>query len=245
MSLISQNDIEQLSFLLKMASTIGIERLVIGNDMIRGIDEGRTAGIVMSSVRADGTKTIELNQKTMAITRVKMLLSRLNVIKTQGDLKIDTEENGNDIVGINLSGGKSKATFRCATVDSVKGVPKSASDVMTWTVDIPASFVSTLVQADSSIASDGIRLSNDGSKLIVSMSDSTNDSIDFEFDDNDPVKEIVPGTATFNNKYPVKPLITLFKEAAKFNDVIRLKMGVGGLLLVSIDSLEFFIVPMV
>jgi hypothetical protein len=69
--------------------------------------------------------------------RVKMLLSRLNVIKTQGDLKIETEENGNDIVSLNLSGGKSKTTFRCATVDSVKGVPKSASDVMTWEIEIP------------------------------------------------------------------------------------------------------------
>src|SRR5574343_897213 len=102
MASVNQNDIEKLSFLLKLASTIGIERLVIGNDMIRGIDEGRTAGIVMSTIKDDGTKEIDLNSKTVAITRVKMLLSRLNVIKTQGDLKIETEENGNDIVSLNL-----------------------------------------------------------------------------------------------------------------------------------------------
>ena len=244
MASVNQTDIEKLSFLLKLASTIGIERLVIGNDMIRGIDEGRTAGIVMSTVKDDGTKEIDLNSKTVAITRVKMLLSRLNVIKTQGDLKIETEENGNDIVSLNLSGGKSKTTFRCATVDSVKGVPKSASDVMTWEIEIPSSFVSTLIQADASIASDGINFNSDNSKLIITMTDSNNDNINFEFDENDPVKLIGSGT-NFSNKYPSKSIITLFKEAAKFNDVIKLKMGVGGLLMISIDSFEFFIVPMV
>lgn len=244
MSSINQNDIEKLSSLLKLASIIGIERLVIGNDMIRGMDEGRTAGIVMSTINADGSKEIDLNSKTVAITRVKMLLSRFNVIKTQGDLKIETEENGNDIVSLNLSGGKSKTTFRCATVDSVKGVPKSASDVMTWEIEIPSSFVTTLVQADASIASDGIKFDSDNTKLNITMTDANNDNINFEFDENDPVKLIGTGS-NFSNKYPSKSVITLFKEAAKFNDTIKLKMGIGGLLMVNINSFEFFIVPMV
>src|SRR5574343_273300 len=117
---INSTSISQLDSLIQTSLTAGIKKLVIEAGKIRGIDEKQSVVIITTDNVPD------FNGKQIGINRLDSLAARLNLVKTQGSLNIDAAEasNGTDISLLDLSSGRTKAQFRCASVEAVKGVPK-------------------------------------------------------------------------------------------------------------------------
>lgn len=234
---LSDAAINALTNLISTAHGVGVDTLIIGQNLIRGIDEKKTVGIVSKTGAPD------LDGKSIAINRVKQLVSRINLVAARGALQITCTlaANGTDISTIELSSGKSKSQFRCASVDAVKGVPKGFNDIPVWEVTVPATMIASLSQADSAMGGDGLTLaSKDGKIVSVEFIDSNKDTCSIELDPE--VVNLGSTSTSFAVKYWSKPFLGLLKEAAKFSDP-KLLIGAGGLTQIEINGMLFFTLP--
>jgi hypothetical protein len=230
-----------LETLVQTAVVTGVEKLVISGGKIQGIDERKTVGLVTDKGVPD------LDGKTLAINRIKTLMSRLSLAKAQGDLNIEATvaQNGTDIAILELQGGKSKGQFRCASLEAVKGVPKGFQDPMAWEVEVKVPLIPLIAQAEASMTTDGITIaSKDGKTVTLDLVDSNKDVINFELEAD--AKWVGQGSAgsSFCNKYPSKAFLSLLREAAKTQpDGVKVTIGQGGLLIVTVNGLDFFTLP--
>lgn len=232
--------IAALDTLIQTATLAGVDKLVITNGKIQGIDERKTVGLVTDKNVPD------LDGKTLAINRIKQLLSRVNLAKAQGDVAIEATvaANGTDISVLDLQAGKSKGQFRCASLEAVKGVPKGFSDPMVWEVKLSSKAIPLIAQAEASMTADGITLaSKDGKLVTCELVDSNKDQMVFELDDEASWVGTGAAGTSFCNKYPSKALLALLREASKTQDPVVVTIGQGGLLIVNVNGFDFFTLP--
>lgn len=238
---LSTDSITKLDALVQQALTTGIKKLIIADGKIRGIDEKQRVVIITDN------NGIDLSGKQVAINRVELLAARLNLVKTQGNLEINATEatsNANDIALIDMNSGRTKAQFRCASVDAVK-VPKNVADKMIWQVKMTAKALTVLTQGVVAMGTESVTFaSRDGKQVTLECIDTNKDVFTTELED--PVVWVGANTtpdASFCQKYPAKLLVTLLKEAFKGVDTITLQIGAQGVISLKIGGLDYLLLP--
>ena len=231
--------INRLSTLIQTSMVAGLKKMIIEPGKIRGIDEKQSVVVITTDNVPD------LSGKSIGITRIEQLSARLALVGSQGDVAIEaTETPSNDISILDLSSGKTKAQFRCATVEAVKGIPKNITDVLVWEVAVNSKLLPTLTQAVSAMSAETITIaSRDGASVSFECIDLNKDV--FTTDAEDGPQWIGSGTpsTSFVNKYPAKTLLGLLKEASKSTDPVIIKIGQGGILSLKVNSFDFFVLP--
>lgn len=238
---LSTDSIHRLDQLVSTSMVAGIKKLIIEPGKIRGIDEKQSVIIITTDQVPD------LDGKQVGINRIDSLSARLNLVKSQGDLQVEATESQNspnDISILDLQAGKTKAQFRCASVEAVKGVPRSFSDTLVWEVKVTSKIIPTLTQGVSAMGSETITIaSRDGTSVSFECIDDGKDI--FTTDATEPPQWIGDGASgsSFCQKYPAKTFISLLKEAVKFTDPVTLRIGEGGILTLKVNGFDFFIIP--
>lgn len=236
---LSTDTIAQLDQLVQTAMIAGLKKLVIEPGKVRGIDEKQSVVIITT------TNVPDLSGKQMGINRIDQLSARINLVKTQGDLAVEATEasNGLDVSILDLSVGKTKAQFRCASVEAVKGVPKNITDSLVWEIKVDSKILPTLSQGLSAMGAEQLTVaSRDGLTVSFECVDTNKDV--FTMDTSEAPRWIGAGNpaTSFCQKYPAKTLLSLLKEASKGGDV-TLKMGEGGILNLEVNKFNFYIIP--
>jgi len=237
---LTNNAILQLDLLVQTSLTAGIKKLVIEGNKIRGIDEKQQVVIITTNNVPD------FNGKQIGINRLDSLAARLSLVKNQGDLSIDATEapNGTDISLLDLSSGKVKAQFRCASVEAVKGVPKNITDTLVWEINISAKSLPVISQAVTAMGAEVVTIaSRDGKTVSIELVDANKDVFTTEL--SDEVIWTGKGTAqsSFCQKYPAKTFVSLLKEALKTSDLLTLNLGEGGIFSFKVNGFDFYILP--
>ena len=237
---LATDSIAKLDVLLQTALTAGIKKLIVEDGKIRGIDEKQTVVIITSDNVPD------FEGKQVAINRLESLAARLNLVKSQGLVEIEATEasNGTDISILDLSAGKTKAQFRCASVEAVKGVPKNVADTLVWEIKIDSKVLPTISQAVNAMGAESVTVAcKDGKTVSIELVDTNKDV--FTMDLTDPAEWIGTGSAqsSFCQKYPAKTFVTLVKEALKVSDPLSMFMGEGGIFSFKVNGLTFFMLP--
>jgi hypothetical protein len=237
---LSVDSISKLDLLIQTSLTAGIKKLVIEGGKIRGIDEKQSVVIITSDNVPD------FDGKQIGINRLESLAARLNLVKSQGGIEIEATEASNktDISILDLSAGKTKAQFRCASVEAVKGVPKNIADTLVWEIKIDSRTLPTITQAVTAMGAEAITIAcKDGKSVSVELVDANKDI--FTTDLTEAPIWIGTGTnpGSFCQKYPAKTFVTLIKEALKTSDPLSLKMGEGGIFSFKINGFDFFMLP--
>lgn len=237
---LTSDTIAQLDLLVQTAMIAGLKKLVVEPGKVRGIDEKQSVVIIST------TNVPDLSGKQIGINRIDQLSARISLIKARGDLLIDASEaqNGVDISLLDLSAGKTKAQFRCASVEAVKGVPKNITDTLVWEIRVNSKALPAISQGVSAMGSEHITLaSRDGTTVSFECQDTNKDI--FTTDVDDAPKWIGTGAASssFCQKYPAKTLLALIKEAAKHEDPVVLRLGEGGILNLVVNQFNFYVIP--
>ena len=243
---LTSDSVISIESLVHTAMVGGISSLIIDNNVdgdpiIRGIDEKQSTIILTKNNVPD------LNGKKVAISRLSMIASRLTLVKSQGPVEVDAVDakNGTDISHLELSSGKTKAQFRCNSIESTKGVPKSINDQRVWKITGPSKVISLLNQASGAMNTEKVTIS---SKDLTSVSfecvDTNNDVFSTEID-NKPewIGDDGDGATTFAHSYPLKSLLPLLKEANKTTDSFDIFIGAGGSLSLIVNGFDFYILP--
>ena len=237
---LSSDSISRLDTLIQNAMIGGITKLVIADGKIRGVDAKQTVVIVTKDNVPD------FDGKSIGINRIEQLSARINLVKTQGPLNIEAtvSTSGQDISILDLNSGKTKAQFRCASVEAVKGVPKNIADVLVWEVKVAAKFLPTLIQGISAMSSETVTIASRDGKVVSFECVDTNKDV-FTTDMVDEATWIgadAPGSS-FCWKYSAKTLIALLREATKNSDGVMIQLGQGGILLIKVNGIDFFVIP--
>lgn len=237
---LNSDSIHLLDKLVATAMIAGLKKLVIEPGKIRGIDEKQSVALISTDNVPD------FDGKQVAINRIDSLSARINLVKAEGDLLIEATvaANKNDISLLEINVGKTKAQFRCASVEAVKGVPKSITDKLVWVINVDSKLLPVLNQAVSAMSADTITLaSRDGQTVSFECVDSNKDV--FTTDAEEAPRWIGAGVAntSFCQKFPAKTLLALLKEAVKTHDPAPLSMGEQGILSLNVNGFSFFIIP--
>jgi uncharacterized membrane protein YkoI len=236
---LSAATIASLDNLLSTLTTIGIDKVIIEPGKIRAIDEKKTVGTITDQGVPD------LDGKTLAVNRIKSLKDRISLAKAQGDVAITATlaAAGTDVSMLEITAGRSKSQFRCATAEVVK-VPKTFNDVPAYEVLISVKQIPLIASADAAMVADGITIaSKNGTAVTVELVDANKDVYTFE------VEKAATATAggkasSFVFKYPSKSLLSLLRESAKTStDDVKLSIGAQGILLVDVAGYRFFTLP--
>lgn len=238
---LTTDTIAALDQLVQTAMIAGLKKLVIEPGKVRGIDEKQSVVVISTDNVPD------LNGKQIGINRIDQLSARINLVKSQGDLAIEateSQQNSADIALLDLAVGRTKAQFRCASVEAVKGVPKNITDTLVWEIKVGSKALPTITQGVSAMGAEQLTLaSRDGLTVSFECVDSNKDV--FTTDAEEAPKWIGTGTAgtSFCQKYPAKTLLALIKEAAKHEDPVTLKLGEGGILNLVVNKFNFYVIP--
>jgi hypothetical protein len=238
---LSTDAIHKLDKLISTGVIAGLKKLVIEPTRIRGIDEKQQVVLITENGVPD------LGGKQIGINRIDVLVARMNLVKTAGDLVIDatdSTQNTTDIALLDIASGKTKAQFRCASVEAVKGVPKTITDTLVWEIRISSKILPTVGSAVTAMGSDTITIaSKDGKTVSLECIDSGKDVFTTALEDPAIwIGAAAPGAA-FCEKYPAKVLLALLKEASRTNDPVTLKIGEGGILSLKVGELDFSVLP--
>jgi hypothetical protein len=239
---LNQDSIKKLDLLIQTSLTAGIKKLVIESGKIRGIDEKQSVVIVTTDNVPD------FNGKQIGINRLESLAARLSLVKNQGDFDIEATEsthNTTDIAILDLVAGKTKAQFRCASVESVKGVPKNIADTPSWEMQIDSKVLPIITQAINAMGAEAVTIaSKDGKTVSVELVDGNKDIFTTSFAET--LAWIGQGAAesSFCQKYPAKTFVSLLKEAIKGADPLTVQLGTGGGIFFKVNGFNFYVLPM-
>lgn len=234
------DSIHRLTTLVQTAMVAGLKKVVIEPGKVRGIDEKQSVVVISTDNVPD------LNGKSVGITRIDSLYARLSLVGSQGDVEIEATEvpNANDISILDLQCGKTKAQFRCASVEAVKGVPKNITDTLVWQIAVNSTLLPTLTQAVSAMEAETITIaSRDGTQVSFELVDKNKDV--FTTDAEDAPQWIGQNSSpgSFVQKYPAKTLLGLLKEASKTTNPLLIKIGEGGILSLKVNGFDFYVIP--
>jgi hypothetical protein len=237
---LTNDSISKLDLLIQTSLTAGIKKLVIESGKIRGIDEKQSVCVITSDNVPD------FDGKQVGINRLEQLAARLNLVKSQGGIEIEATEASNktDISILDLSAGKTKAQFRCASVEAVKGVPKNIADTLVWEIKIDSKALPTISQGVTAMGAETVTLAcKDGKTVSIELVDQNKDI--FTTDLSEAPVWIGSGTAqtSFCQKYPAKNFVGLVKEALKTSDPLSMKLGEGGIFSFKVNGFDFFMLP--
>jgi hypothetical protein len=238
---LNKDTIAQLDQLVQTAMIAGLKKLVIEPGKVRGIDEKQSVVIIST------TNVPDLNGKQIGINRIDQLSARINLVKSQGDLTIvttESQQNTADIALLDLSVGKTKAQFRCASVEAVKGVPKNITDTLVWEIKVSGKILPTIAQGIAAMGTDHLTIaSRDGKTVSFECVDTNKDVFTTDAEDPPVWTGTGPAASSFCQKYPAKTLLALIKEALKIDPKIALRIGEGGILNLGVNNFNFYVIP--
>lgn len=238
---LSTDSVSQLDQLIQTATLADLVKLVIEPGKIRGINKNQTV-VVFSDNGVPDMQGLQVG-----INRVSELGARLNLIKSQGTAVVavtPSTHTPNDISMMELSSGRTKAQFRTASVDAVKGVPKNITDTVAWQVTIDSRLITTIVQGVAATKAENITIaSRDGQTVTFETVDANKDIFATDAEDHAVwVGQGTPGTS-FVQTYQAKTLLALLREANKSGGKTMVNVGAGGLLSLVVNGLDFYFVP--
>jgi hypothetical protein len=204
-----------------------------------GADEKRTVCIVAKDNIPD------FGGKSVGINRVGVLLTRLGLVKDTETYSVESfESTKGDVSHLEISAKETKVQYRCASAESVKGIPaaNSIKDSSVYEFSVPQETVALLSKAASAMSSETVAISAKNNKeIIFDLVDSNNDVFSTKVEtDIRHVNNETSFAFTFN--YPIKQFLALVKASSK-DSKTTLAIGGKGLLTIPVSGYTFLIIP--
>lgn len=242
---LTPTSVKNLKVLLQTVSIAKIDRIIIEDGSIRGVDEDQTVVIISDKHVPD------FGEARVGLNRLSILANRINLFDANEDFTVEAVEtpsrndDGSDISSLKLASKGSKFEYRCARVDTIKA-PRRINDEMVWQISISQEDAKVAISAVNTIASEQIALvaKASGEVLFEVVDGATQDSfatvisndITWIGDEDDE------GNASFVFYYSVKALIPLLKAAAAAGEA-SIKVGEEGMLQIEVNGHEFTLLP--
>jgi len=234
---LSQDLTTFIESVVKTSQSVQIEDVIIEDGAVRAIDEDRTVVLYQTNnVPAFPFDSIGLN-------RIGILLSRLELVKGREGFQIDVETKNNaDIVHVSslkMKSSDTKVGYLCANPETIKA-PKQINDEIIYRIQLNAEAVSLLQRGHAAMGSENVSIISADNCVSFELEDINGDTLVHEFSSN-ATNLSEEGDITFTHKYPVKVILSLFKQ----NPDGVFEIGAKGILKISVNDLDFYVLPQI
>lgn len=243
---LTPDSVKYLKTLLQTVSIVKIDRIIIEDGTIRGIDEDQTALIISQ------TDVPDFGGARVGLNRLSSLVTRINMFDSNEDFQVDatvqasrTEEGKEDVSSFKISSKGSKFEYRCARPDAIKA-PKRINDTMAWKITIPVDAVKIAISAANTMGCDQVAIvSKTNGEVFFEMIDgSTQDTFLTQIASE---AEYIGGedeapTQSFVHYFAVKALMPLLKACAVTHEP-KLEVGEEGMLQITVNNHTFTLLP--
>jgi len=231
-------DTETITYMQNVVNTakmVGIDSIIIEPGLIRAIDNDRC--VVLHQ-----TENVEdLPFGSVGLNRINIFTSRLDIAKTQEKFTVDVIEGADDFArSITMKGKGVKIDYRCANPSSIRA-PKLIHDTMKFRVELNGDAVLLLQKGAAAMENpETVAIISNKDGVSFELVDVNNDVFSHTF--TEKVQSLNgSNTSTFAHRYPVKVLLTLFK-----NDPEGVfDVGEKGVLHISVNGLGIYVLPQV
>lgn len=204
---ISKNLVDYIRNAAKVAKLVGIESVAIEKNLVRAMDENKTVVICQMDNVPD------LPFEGMGIGRLDVFSSRYNLIdgREQVSTEVEIDSKTSQVSQIIFKAKSIKVEYRCANTLTIKA-PKQIKDPMKYEFLLSADAVETLVKAQVAMGVEYVTIISDKNKgMCFELIDANSDTFSFEFADQ-AVSIVERKNSEFVHRYPIKTLISLFKQ---------------------------------
>lgn len=231
MKLTSEN-IAVIESIISTARLIDIENIIIEPNKIRAIDDNRTVLIFQDK------DVPEFEFGTIAFNRLSTFQNRLTAIRSLGDFDIDASVDNTFVKSLTLRTKGTKVDYRCANPATVKA-PGKINEVLGYSIEIPDDLLSIIQKSYTAMNGNHIAFAYNGEEVSFTVQDMNGDAFTHTITSNiNVLEENAP--KSFNNKYPIKTIMALFKKSDN-----RFNIGMNGMLNVVVNGINIFVIPQV
>lgn len=242
---LSQASVLKLKTLLQTVSLVKIDRLIIEENLIRGVDEEQTVVIVSDQNVPD------LGGARVGLNRLSILANRIALFDTDEAFTVEAveapsrDEDATDISSFKLASKGSKFEYRTARIGTIKA-PKRVNDSFVWAVTVPVEAVKLAISAANTMGSDQLALVSkaSGEVLFEIVDSATQDTFTTKIADEAtwiPEDEDQP-SQSFVHYYAVKALMPLLKASSAQGEPVLL-VGEEGMLQVTVNGYTMTLLP--
>lgn len=227
---------EEIKFIENTARTAAlfhIDNIVIEPDRVRAIDDDRT--IYLNLVE----NVPDLSFGSICITRVGLFLSRLEIAKVQKSFAVEAimHKDGEFVQSLVLKGEGTKIEYLCGNPTTIK-IPKDLNDERTSKVKLNGELILLMQKGMNAMSAEEITIISNG-EVTFEMIDLNKDVLSYEFPDK--AEAITKGgTTKFAHKYPVKHILSLFKQDPTGHFEIGGRIGT---LSVNVNGINVYVIP--
>ena len=239
---LSEASIKRLSDLLAVAGLSGLDRVVINQTIIRGIDDKKSVLLIQPN---DGS--IDLGGASMSLGRLGTLASMVSLIRGR-DEKVIIEANLNadetEVVSLKIIGSGAKAEFRCAAAVTGDSIPRALNSVPVWEFPIMSEVVGQVIAAASALGADRVGVMYKAGEVSFECQYSNTDSIvtsvtsDIRWLPEDDTPQ-----SSFYHILPCKSFFPLLKAVASANDVANINVGSAGVVTLMVKGFQMYVLP--
>ncbi len=231
---LTQDHIDFIETVVKTGQSVNIDNVIIEPNMVRAIDDARTVVLYQNKNVPD------MPFGSIGLNRINVLLSRLEIAKTQDNFTVDVVASDDDDYAraITMKGTGTKIDYRCANPTTIQA-PRQINDNLVYRVQLNAEAVSLLQKGQVAMGSETVTIMSDDG-VSFELTDVNSDAFKHTFaPDVDLLDE--DASPTFTHRYPVKTLLALFKQ----NPDGYFEIGEKGILSISVNGLNIYVLPQV
>lgn len=221
-----------------IASTLGIESIVMDGFSLRGENKELGIAIIMS------TKDLNLEFDAIGIGRVNLLKSRLQLLQS-AKIEFDCmpkDDESTVVSNLKIISGRTKIGFKCQDPRKIVA-PKGIADPIFYKMELKDEDIQLIIKGISTMSSDTMHFNTDAQKISVSISDIEGDIFSHQLDGT--VTIVDDSAPSLSKSYRSKTLKTIFTNYIRKddNEVLPISITRRGVMCIQVLGMNIYLFP--
>lgn len=237
--ILDDDDTKQLIKVIGIANSIGIESIVIDSESLRGMSDDGVFIISEHNIK-------QFKQTPVGISRVSILNSRFNLLKSDKIPKIELDfkerDNGEKILlRFKIKDKRTALDFKCADPTMIKN-KKVLKEPLSYSFSLTEETIDLMTRTNSAMQTDKINFILDNGKIYFNISDVEGDTLKHLVSESVKIKPDIKPSFLINMKN--KSILNLFKLALKGKSDVNINVSeIRNVLNFEIDFVNIYVVP--
>jgi hypothetical protein len=227
--------INYIKSVVKTASSVGIDGIIIEQSVVRAMDEEKTVVLCQTD------NIPKLPFGSLGVNRITVFTDRLALVENREGFEVVPVKSDRDdqVISLNMKASGIKVDYRCANIATISA-PKQVNDTPKYRVPLNAEAVALLARGQTAMGAETVTILSNSAGVAFELVDTNGDVFSNVFTTSaEPVGDAID--THFVSRYPVKILLSLFKQ----NPDGCFYVGQKGTLKITVNEFDIYVLPRV
>lgn len=236
--ILNDESLEFIQNAVNVAKLVNIDSILIEPGKIRALSDSRTVCLYQEDIP-------DFEFGSIGLTRISTFQSRLDIIRTQQDYKIEVnldDKQNKYVRSLNMISKSTKIGYLCANPVTLEA-PTSINDQMKYKIPLVPNAIDLLQRGLMAMQTDIAAIVSDEDGVFFELTDVNNDVFRQQFAAPSEVEtNEINGDKKFTAKYNARTLLAIFKEEPNEE---AFWVGQRGVLRFPVHGINVYVLPKV